>query len=146
MERKAQAMRKIDRTSAPVPECLENAHEDSTYKELRREHIEQIRRTLLTIQGGRCAYCERRTGENSKDGHIEHFRNQAVHQDMTLTWNNMFWSCNDENSCGKYKDGCNKESGIRSKFDPSDLIDPAIDNPDDYLLFVTDGTVRESMI
>lgn len=142
MERQSQAMRKIDRTAVPVPECLENIPDDWTYSDFRGPQKEQIRQALQTIQGHRCAYCERRTGENSRDGHIEHFRNQAVHQDMTLTWSNMFWSCNDENSCGKYKDGCNKESGIRSKFDPSHLIDPAVDNPDDYLLFVTDGTVR----
>lgn len=28
------------------------------------------------------------------------------------------------------------------KFDPDDLIDPAIDDPDDYFVFVTDGTIR----
>ena len=28
------------------------------------------------------------------------------------------------------------------KFDPDDLIDPSIDDPADYLVFVTDGTIR----
>ncbi len=135
-------MRKIDRTAVPVPACLENVPDGWTYSDLRGADKEQIRNALLTIQGHRCAYCERRTGENAKDGHIEHFRNQAVHQDITLTWDNMFWSCNDENSCGKHKDSCNRETGPRSKFDPSYLIDPSAENADDFLLFITDGTVR----
>lgn len=135
-------MRKIDRAVENVPACLENVPNGRTYRELRGAEKEQIRSALLTIQGHRCAYCERRTGENPNDGHIEHFRSQAIHQGMTLDWDNMFWSCNDEHSCGKYKDGCNREAGPRSRFNPQHLIDPSVDNADDFLLFVTDGTVR----
>lgn len=135
-------MRRINRNAVPVPECLNQAQVDRTYAHLRGAEKTQIRTSLLEIQGQRCAYCERRTGTGARDGHIEHFRKQADYQDITLTWSNMFWSCNDENSCGKYKDGCCRDSGVRARFNPSNLIDPSVDDPDDFLLFITDGTVR----
>jgi uncharacterized protein (TIGR02646 family) len=97
---------------------------------------------LLDLQKHRCAYCERRTGEAKDDGHIEHFRNQAGHDDLTLAWFNIFWSCNDEKTCGKHKDKCNRQSGRLAAFNPNDLIDPCQDDPNTFLLFVVDGTVR----
>jgi hypothetical protein len=54
----------------------------------------------------------------------------------------MFWSCNDEKTCGKHKDKCNRQSGPRAAFDPNHLIDPSQDDPNKFLLFVVDGTVR----
>jgi uncharacterized protein (TIGR02646 family) len=135
-------MRRINRDGVPVPECLEEIEDGWTYRDLRGAEKEQIRTALIEVQGQRCAYCERRTGADAKDGHVEHFRKQADHNDMTLTWDNLFWSCNDENSCGKFKDSCSRVSGPRAKFDPTKLIDPSVDDPDDFLLFVTDGTVR----
>lgn len=135
-------MRRVDRTAVSVPECLKAATDQRTYSHLRGAEKTQIREALLAIQGQRCAYCERRTGASAKDGHVEHFRKQADHGDLTMAWANLFWSCNDENTCGKHKDGCNREAGARARFDPARLIDPSADDPDDYLLFVTDGTVR----
>lgn len=135
-------MRKLDRAAVPVPKCLQNIPEGWNYKNLRAAHTAQIRSTLLRIQESCCAYCESRTGENPKDGHIEHFRNQSEHPDITLGWENLFWSCSDENSCGKYKDGCSKHAGPRSRFEPGNLIDPSVDDPDEFLQFLSDGTVR----
>lgn len=135
-------MRKLDRAAVPVPECLQNAPDGWCYKRLRREETAQIRNALFQIQGSLCAYCERRTGEDSNDGHIEHFRNQADYPDLTLGWDNLFWSCNDESSCGKCKDGCTKHAGRRSRFEPDNLIDPSVVDPDEFLLFLSDGTVR----
>lgn len=135
-------MRKLDRASVPVPECLQNIPEGWSYKDLRGADTAQIRSALLQIQESCCAYCERRTGENPKDGHIEHFRNQSEHPDKTLGWENLFWSCSDQNSCGKYKDDCSKQAGPRSRFDPENLIDPSVVDPDEFLLFLSDGTVR----
>jgi hypothetical protein len=54
----------------------------------------------------------------------------------------MFWSCNDEKTCGKHKDKCTKRSGDLRCFDPSEIIDPASEDPETFLLFVSDGTVR----
>ena len=95
----------------------------------------------MRLQRNRCAYCERRTGDGRNDGHIEHFRKQAEHEDLTVSWDNLYWSCSDEKTCGKHKDKCTKESGRLAKFEPDELIDPGLDYPERFLLFVVDGTV-----
>lgn len=135
-------VRKLDRTSVPMPACLNNPPAQYSYGRLRGAEKEQIRNALHAVQGVRCAYCERRTGTEAGDGHIEHFRCQADHPELDLSWNNLFWSCNDESSCGKFKDGCVRDGGHRARFNPADLIDPSVDDPDLFLLFVTDGTVQ----
>ena len=135
-------MRKIDRASVPKPTCLKAPPADKRYGHLRGDEREEIRVSLMAIQAQRCAYCERRTGGERDDGHIEHFRKQADNPSLDLTWENMFWSCNDEKTCGKHKDKCEKGVGKYSKFDPDNLVDPSIEDPDDLFHFVTDGTVR----
>jgi uncharacterized protein (TIGR02646 family) len=137
-------MRRLNRQSVDVPSCLVNPPEDRTYGNLRREQKAEIRQKLLHMQGNRCAYCERRTGKDAHDGHVEHFRSQATHPHRELEWCNLFWSCTDQHSCGKHKDDCNLVGGTGRKraFTIDDILDPSIDDPDEYLLFVHDGTVR----
>ncbi|RUM61225.1 MAG: TIGR02646 family protein [Persephonella sp.] len=53
-------------------------------------------------QKGMCAYCESKLKENSY--HIEHFRKRSLFPELTFDYNNLFLSCNNENSCGKHKD------------------------------------------
>jgi len=135
-------MRKVDRSGVQVPASLQNVAAGRKFADLSRAEKDQIRDALQAIQLARCAYCERRTATDPRDGHIEHFRCQADHPQLDLTWSNLFWSCNDETSCGKFKDGCVRAGGPRVRFNPGDLIDPANEDPDEYLLFVTDGTVQ----
>lgn len=135
-------MHALDRNAVPVPLCLVAPPAGRDYDDLHGNEREEIRARLLDLQKHRCAYCERRTGEERDDGHIEHFRNQAGHPLLSLVWPNIFWSCNDEKTCGKHKDKCDRMSGPRVVFNPNDLIDPSTDNPKDFLLFVVDGTVR----
>ncbi len=134
-------MHHLDRTSIPTPACLSAPLDGRRYRDLTGAEKEQIRTSLLNLQGNRCAYCERRTGEDRNDGHIEHFRNQADHDDLTTTWENMYWSCKDEKTCGKHKDNCTKSTGRLARFNLNDLIDPGIDDPDRFLFFVDDGSV-----
>ena len=44
--------------------------------------------------------------------------------------------------CGKHKDKCDRFAGPRRTFDPDDLIDPSIVDPEEFLEFLPDGTVR----
>jgi uncharacterized protein (TIGR02646 family) len=134
-------MHRIDRAAVPVPTCLA-APAGSRYDDLRGAEKEEIRAALLALQKHRCAYCERRTGEERDDGHIEHFRKQADRRDLDLSWSNLYWSCRDEKTCGKHKDKCDRPSGRLARFDPDDLIDPSAEDPTEFLLFVVDGTVR----
>src|SRR6516225_8488218 len=135
-------MHRLDRNTVSIPSCLASPPAGRCYDDLHGNEKEEIRSRLLDLQKHRCAYCERRTGEERDDGHIEHFRNQAGRPELSLAWTNIFWSCNDEKTCGKHKDKCNRMSGPRVVFDPNDLIDPCGDDPTDFLFFVVDGTVR----
>jgi uncharacterized protein (TIGR02646 family) len=134
-------VRHLDRKSIPVPACLAEQVEGRTYSSLSGAEKAEIRTALLNLHGNRCAYCERRTGDAHDEGHIEHFRKQADHRNLTTTWENLYWSCKDEKTCGKHKDNCRKANGRLARFNENDLLDPGIDDPDQFLLFVDDGTV-----
>jgi uncharacterized protein (TIGR02646 family) len=135
-------MHALNRNAVPVPPCLTAPPAGRSYGNLHGNEKAEIRDRLLDLQKHRCAYCERRTGEERDEGHIEHFRNQAGHDHLSLVWDNMFWSCNDERTCGKHKDKCRRQSGNWAAFNPNDLIDPCHDDPNNFLLFVVDGTIR----
>jgi uncharacterized protein (TIGR02646 family) len=135
-------MRPIDRTTINIPLCLATSDSERRYPDLHRHEKEEIRTALLAAQKNRCAYCERRTGDERDDGHIEHFRKQANDPNLDMTWTNMLWSCNDEKTCGKHKDKCDRAGGPKARFSPDDLLNPLVDEPDAFLLFVTDGTVQ----
>jgi uncharacterized protein (TIGR02646 family) len=88
------------------------------------------------MQGRRCAYCEGSLEILGK--HIEHFRrkHQFHFPELTFAWNNLYWSCNQSDSCGHYKD-----SGAAKPYNINELIDPCTDNPDDFFRFRSDGTI-----
>src|SRR5262245_17191421 len=117
-------MRTIDRSAIEMPRCLDHADPGRSYADLSGQDKGEIRTALLAAQKHRCAYCERRTGDERDDGHIEHFRRQADHPNLDMTWTNMVWSCNDEKTCGKNKDKCVRAGGIKAAFNPDDLINP----------------------
>ena len=100
----------------------------------------EIWHELTQIQGNRCAYCESDLGD--KQCHIEHFRQRKAlkgrpaYREGTFEWDNLFGSCNSESHCGDYKDeNC-------FDYDHRDLIKPDIDDPDDYFVFVADGSIH----
>jgi len=96
------------------------------------EHRAEIWLELEAMQGRRCAYCE--ASINDRDRHIEHFRQKDRDPRGTFDWDNLFGSCDRHESCGKHKDSC----GL---YDPMLLIKPDTDDPDDYWVFVSDGTI-----
>jgi uncharacterized protein (TIGR02646 family) len=87
---------------------------------------------LDAMQQARCAYCE--AGLVDGDKHIEHFRQRSRHPAGTFDWPNLFASCNRKDTCGKHKDNCRQYNHV-------DLLKPDVDDPDDFLLFVSDGTI-----
>lgn len=135
-------MHRLDRSTVPTPQCLVAPANGLGYDDLNGAQKSDIRAILLDLQKHRCAYCERRTGEERDEGHIEHFRSQTSHPNLALAWPNMLWSCNDEKTCGKHKDKCDRAAGPKAVFNPNDLVDPSAEDPATFLLFVVDGTVR----
>lgn len=119
----------------PAPACLANyqhgTHQWSIGSPTLVERAE-IHLELEAMQGRRCAYCE---GDLDVHGqHIEHFRQRGRYPQGIFKWDNMFWSCVREDSCGKHKDKC----GVYS---PPDLIKPDVDEPEHFFLFASNGTI-----
>jgi uncharacterized protein (TIGR02646 family) len=130
-------MRKLNRADINEPACLANyQHGHHQWDDVTGENKAQIRQQLQHMQGRRCAYCE--GSLDALGSHIEHFRRKAPGHfpQLTFAWCNLFWSCDQPDSCGHYKD-----HGAGT-YDVNDLIDPCVDNPDTFFRFRTDGTVN----
>ncbi|WP_147164778.1 retron system putative HNH endonuclease, partial [Pararhodospirillum oryzae] len=69
--------------------------------------------------------------------HIEHFYARGIDEDQVFVWENLFLSCEEKKHCGHYKD----RSGHQT-YDPSFLIKPDEENPEDFLFFHSSGEVR----
>lgn len=132
-------MRKLQRNAVPAPACLANfQHGTHTWCDVGPAEKEEIRNSLEQLQGRRCAYCE---GSLDVLGqHIEHFRRKGIpaSQHLTFVWANLFWSCYQDDSCGRHKDS----NPITNSYDPNDLIDPCVSDPDVYFRFLSNGTIR----
>lgn len=90
---------------------------------------------LNAMQGGRCAYCEAAIDPTAQ--HIEHFVQKGRVPEQTFVWDNLFGSCERNDSCGKHKD--------HPKLPPyadADLIKPDVDDPEQLLVFEPFGAVR----
>ena len=72
-------------------------------------------------------------GETSR--HIEHFRQRSRYPQGTFDWHNLFGSCNRTGTCGDHKDKC----GV---YPHQDLIKPDIEDPEVFLVFTPNGSVR----
>lgn len=127
-------MRKLDRATCQSPQCLGSyRHGTHSWDDVSSAHKAEIRAQLERMQGKRCAYCE---GDVQVLGqHIEHFRRKSRHPALTFDWANLFWSCDQSDSCGHYKD-----HGA-GNYNVSDLVDPCSDDPDAYFVFRSDGTI-----
>lgn len=91
-----------------------------------KEDKATIKALLLEMSHYRCSYCEIEIQDSSS--HIEHLARRQCYPKKTFDWNNLFCSCNTQETCGSYKDNEKKYTG-----DSSDLIKPDTDNPKDYL-------------
>lgn len=127
-------MRRLDRAALATPLCLaQYAHPAQRWDDVTSAHKQEIRATLEQLQGRRCAYCE---GDlDSLGQHIEHFRRKRCWPQLTFSWDNLYWSCGQTDSCGHHKD-----HGA-GHYDIADLIVPCVDDPDIYFRFRSDGTI-----
>lgn len=126
-------MHKLERPDGP--DCLQRyEHGKNRWGEVTDEERAEIWEKIDAMQGRRCAYCEAEISEGKR--HIEHFRQKAAHRypQGTFEWTNLFGSCDREESCGKHKDGC-------GTYHPADLIKPDVEDPEYFLLFISDGTI-----
>lgn len=83
-----------------------------------------------------CAYCDTKINVQ-KDGHVEHLERRANNPQRRFDWNNMFFSCNKDDSCGNFKDN-SKPAPV---FNPMDIVDPSIEDPDDFFVYDLEGNI-----
>lgn len=103
--------------------------EESTIISLQlKQHI------LKNEQHSICAYCETKLKENNS--HIDHFRTRHQFPEKTWDYNNLLVSCNDESICAK-----NKDKKIKSKSIYDNIINPTIENPNDFIDYLTSGDI-----
>lgn len=130
-------MHKLNRLAIQEPTRLKYySPESHTWDCLTAEDKRQVREALEAMQGPHCAYCEAISAER----HIEHFRPKGSFSNLTFDWTNLFLSCCNTDSCGIYKD---RGAG---NYSPDDLINPCIDDPDEFLAFYRDGVVRPARL
>jgi uncharacterized protein (TIGR02646 family) len=128
-------MRQLNRADVMEPACLANYdHSHHKWDNVTCGDKAQIRQQLEQMQGRRCSYCE--GSLDALGNHIEHFRRRGHFPHLTFSWGNLYWSCDQKDSCGHYKD-----HGAGT-YDVDDLIDPCVDNPDTFFRFRTDGTIN----
>lgn len=127
----------------PEPQALNKARERcSSWKDLKKykkDTYDIIVEELYSMQKELCAYCERKIKKEEKKYHVEHFRCRHQFPQSELEWNNLFLSCNHENTCGKHKDSSQTE-----KYNVDDLIKPDIeaDNPQNYFTYTPKGKIE----
>ncbi len=99
---------------------------------------EEIRNALCDAQHGCCAYCEVRLKRKSGklDAHIEHLRRRSDNPKLEFDWENLFLSCCNTDSCGRFKDY------NQIVFNVEDIIDPSKEDPQDFFEYsVVDGRI-----
>lgn len=124
-------MKKVTRGAAPA--CLGTfQHGRDNWENVSSEQKAEIWVGIHAMQGERCAYCECEIQAGGR--HIEHFIQKGRVPSETFNWANLFGSCCIQDTCGDRKDKV-------GKYDHSDVLKPDIDDPDDFFLFVSDGTI-----
>lgn len=78
---------------------------------------------LVLEQEEYCPYCEKRIYDD--EGHIDHIKPRDLYPKEFQNYNNLIISCDEKNSCGKYKG---------NKYN-NNFIDPVTDNPNDYFSY-----------
>jgi len=128
-------MHKLERPKAP--DCLEDfQHGRNNWSYVSHNDKEVIWQQLDVMQQKRCAYCENtlQDKKGNRKAHIEHLRQRNRYPQGTFQWDNLFGSCNRNNSCGNYKDRL-------PLYNHADIIKMDIEDPEHFFLFVSDGTI-----
>jgi uncharacterized protein (TIGR02646 family) len=103
---------------------------------------------LENEQGNQCAYTELPLEYEKNNSHIEHLKrkNSAFFPELTFEWSNLFVSCISDDFGGKYKDG--KYLKGKTKADNALIINPALENPNEYFELTNWGelTVKADLI
>jgi len=107
-----------------------SAWSDSNIKDIR----ENLRNYIFNDeQGGLCIYCEVKVD----DTHIDHYKTRNLFPQLTLGYDNLIVSCNNNNHCARYKDNIHKVS----KDEYVKFINPVLENPQGFLDYTAYGEI-----
>lgn len=128
-------MKKIDKGTIQPPQCLNKFKNGmDNWNNLSIEDKSQIRDRLNLAQNFQCAFCERKFDQKLKS-HIDHFLNKHSYPQYEFYWNNLFNSCNNNDTCGHFKDS------PKNTFLTLNIINPDKDEPIDYLTCWISGEI-----
>lgn len=129
-------MRKLKRP-IDAPKCLVRAQENgaTNWQRLRGGDRREIWDKLNEMQFMICAYCE--STFTKEDSHIEHLYPRSKYEGLTFEWKNLFGSCNNEFTCGIFKDSARNPHQVKHEL----LIKPDQDDPSEYFHFYKNGRI-----
>jgi len=125
---------------------------DNLWKKLRKEIQEKL---LEDIYHKKCAYCESKFPLESFPPEIDHYRPILIYPWLAFEWSNLFITCKKCNNKKGTKfetksKKINSPPKNRIEWDANSkillnekplLLNPEIDNPDEHLTFMHDGTI-----
>ena len=109
------------------------AWEDRAISEIRAKLREDM---LLEEQKLLCAYCEKEIDESSISSNIDHFKTRNLFPELTLEYSNLLVSCNTKERCSTFKD-----SNIKSREEYDNIVNPVLENPDDFFDYLPTGEI-----
>lgn len=100
--------------SCPEPQALAEARQSGVddWDHFPSAKKKEVQFDLLVMQDERCAYCE--SALDLAEGHIEHFRrkNKDWFPELTFVWDNLYYSCQCNGTCGRHKDRVLKKDQV----------------------------------
>ena len=115
---------------------VKEAWSDKNISEIRA----RLRKDILEKeQNNLCIYCEKRISDNSKKSNIDHFKTRNLFPEKSLDYDNLLVSCNVNERCSSLKDS--KKSLLKNRDDYENIIDPTIENPNDFFYYLLSGEI-----
>jgi uncharacterized protein (TIGR02646 family) len=115
---------------------IKDAWDDKNIVPIRAKLREDI---LIIEQNNLCIYCEKKISSDSKTSNIDHFKTRNLFPEKTLDYNNLLVSCNVKNRCSSLKDS--NKSLLQRKNDYANIINPIIENPNDFFDYLLSGEI-----
>jgi len=109
------------------------AWEDKNIASIREKLREDI---LMNEQNSLCIYCEKKVSSDTKKSNIDHFKTRNLFPEESLIYDNLLVSCNTYNRCSSFKD-----KQVKSKVKYDDIVNPVIDNPENYFDYLLTGEI-----
>ncbi len=112
---------------------VKNAWSDENINNIRAKLRADI---LQNEQKSVCVYCEKEIPVDTFKSHIDHFKTRNLFPELTLNYENLVVSCNTYGRCANLKDSRAKVKDIYIN-----LVNPIVENPEDFFDYLTTGEI-----